>query len=395
MMSPAIRVSIAAVALSVSVMLAAVAIVMGFKNEIRQKVVGFNAHISLFSDTGDPESDNIITLTPSLRSVLGEFPFISEYSLGASIPGVLKTPGDFKGIYLRSLGGLNLTDFISRNTETGEIPDFSNDENRNKIVISRLAATQLGLSVGDKVDAYFFSDQIRTRRFEIAAIFNSHFDSYDTVVAYGSLSLIQSLAGLSENQGTNIQIYTDNFDNVSGYSAQMTQELARCVADGTLFRFYRIENAISQGAGYFNWLSLLDMNVVVILTLMTLVAVATLISGMLILILDKRRVIGVVRALGAPVSTVRTIFIWLAMKVALIGMSIGNVLMLSFLLCQRRFHFLPLDPEAYYIDFVPVSVDWRSVVGLNIATVVIMAACLILPSGLAARISPAEAMRDE
>lgn len=188
------RVSITAVALSVAVMIASLAIVIGFKREIRDKVFGFNSHITLYSYAMSEDDDNLITLTPTLRKVLDEVPFITDYSLEASIPGILKTQSDFKGIYLKSMAGKSLAGFIGANLEEGTVPDFSREDSKDKIVISRLAADQLGLKAGDKIDTYFISDEVRVRRLVVAGIFNSHFDSYDQVVAYGALPLIQGVA---------------------------------------------------------------------------------------------------------------------------------------------------------------------------------------------------------
>ena len=154
-----------------------------------------------------------------------------------------------------------------------------------------------------------------------------------------------------------------------------------------------MENALSQGAGYFNWLSLLDTNVIVVLTLMIIVAVATLISGMLILILDKKRFIGIARAIGASVSGVRKVFVYLALKVACVGMLIGNALSLSILWAQHRWHFIPLDADAYYIDFVPVQLDPTAIILLNLGCLIVIYICLLLPSRFVAKISPIEAIR--
>ena len=393
--SPAIRVSVTAVALSVAVMLASIAVVIGFKREIREKVIGFNSHITLYSQPVGSEDDNLITLTPSLRNLLDEEPYIESYSLEASIPAILKTSSDFKGVYLRSLNGRNTEEFIRGNMEEGTIPDFSNAESKNDIVISRIAASQLGLKTGDRIDTYFITDEVRVRRLRIAGIYNSHFDSYDQVIIYGALQLIQGIAGLSPAQGTNLQIHTDDFSRLEDNTSRLHNRLIEALADGTIYKYYRIENARMQGAGYFHWLSLLDTNVAVVLTLMTIVAVATLISGMLILILDKKRIIGVVRAMGASIGNVRRIFIYLALKVALIGMLTGNAVMLILLYCQDRWHFMPLDPEAYYIDFVPVEINPLHVVILNVAVFAAVWLALIIPSGFVARISPAEALQDE
>lgn len=393
--SPAVKVAVTAVALSVAVMLASIAVVIGFKREIREKVIGFNSHITLYSIPESESGDNLVTSTPSLRKVLDDVPFVTGYSLEASIPAILKTPTDFKGIYLRSLNGQNTTEFIAANITRGKLPDFKSDDARDKIVISDIASRQLGLEPGDHIDTYFISDNVRVRRLTVAAIFNTHFDSYDGVIAYGQLGLIQDLAGVSHTQGTTMQIFTDNFDNIDRYTHALDAELRLATASGQLFRQYRVENARTLGAGYFNWLELLDTNVVVILTLMTIVAVATLVSGMLILILDKKRFIGVARAMGASIGDVRKVFIYLALRVAAIGMVIGNVLMLLFLYCEDRWHFLPLDPDAYYIDFVPVEINWWAVLALNAASFALIYLSLVLPSRFVAGISPAQAMRDE
>lgn len=393
--SPAIRVAITAVALSVAIMMAAIAIVLGFKREIRDKVVGFNSHISLYIVPNSNDDSNLITLTPTLKSILDSKDYITDYTLQASIPAILKTPDNFKGVYLKNLDGKSLGDFIAKNLESGKIPDYSKAESEQKIVISRRAADQLMLNVGDKIDTYFISESVRVRRLEVAAIYNSHFDTYDNVFIYGSLPLIQSLGGISATQGTSVSITTNDFSNLEYNVQDLDNTLLEALAGGVVYRQYRTDNALNQGAGYFRWLSMLDTNVAVILVLMTIVACATLISGMLIIILDKKRFIGLVRSMGATVGNVRRIFIYMAIRVAVTGLILGNVLMLAILWAQQKWHLLPLDAEAYYIDFVPVELNWAAFLMLNIVTVIVIYLSLILPSWFAAKISPAETMRYE
>lgn len=393
--SPAIKVSVTAVALSVAVMIAAVAIVLGFKREIRDKVIGFNSHISVYALPTHEKEDNVFTLTPSMRELLDNEPFVTDYSLEASIPAIFKTQSDFKGIYLRTLNGASTSMFIKKNLEAGKIPDYTKAENGNKIVISRTAADELGLKPGDKIDTYFISDDVRVRRLEVSGIYNSHFDSYDGVIAYGALPLVQKLAGVLPTQGTSLQIHTDDFDRVSKYTQKLNEDLAQAIANGLIYRQYTVDNALNQGAAYFNWLSLLDTNVIVILTLMAIVAIATLISGMLILILDKKSFIGVARAMGASIGQVREVFIFLALKVAFIGLLIGNILTIAALWAQEHWHFLPLDADAYYIDFVPVQLDAWWILLLNAICFVLIYLALILPSRFVAGISPTDAMRTE
>lgn len=393
--TPAIGVSITAVALSAAVMIASVAIVLGFKREIRDKIIGFNSHMSVYAVPTQEGEDNLFTLTPSFKDLLDSITFITDYSIEASIPAIFKTATDFKGIYLRTLNGSSTTTFIKNNIEEGKMPDYTKESDINKVVISRIAAKELGLKTGDRIDTYFISDDVRVRRLEVAAIYNSHFDSYDGIIAYGALPLVQKLAGVSSQQGTSLQIQTDDFSRVGEYSEALGAELIKGASDGRLYRYYKVENALNQGAAYFNWLALLDTNVVVILILMAIVAVATLISGMLILILDKKAFIGVARAMGASLGQVRKVFIFLAMKVAAIGLVTGNVLAIGFLAAQQKWHFIPLDPEAYYIDFVPVQLDLWWIAALNAACLLLIYVSLVVPSRFVAGISPTDAMRTE
>ena len=393
--SPAVSVAIIAVALSIAIMLSSIAIVTGFKKEIREKVIGFNGHITLYTVPSTQDEDNLILLTPSLENELGQLPFVKDFSLQVSIPAVFKTPTDFKGIYLKGLNGIMATDFINNSLEEGEIVDYSNPENKDKILISRKAANQLDLNTGDKIDTYFFSDDIKVRRLEITGIYNTHFDQYDDIMAFGSIGLVQQLGSIGEKQGTYLQIITDNFNNIDDYTIILQQHLNEAAAEGNLFRLYRTDNVLRQGAGFFGWLSLLDTNVVVILILMMIVGSVTLISGMLIIILEKKKFIGLMKSLGTPTSKLRNIFIWIALRIGGWGILVGNFVALIILYVQREQHFLHLDADAYYIDFVPVSLSWQSVVILNLGVLFIIYCVLILPSRFVAGISPSETLRYE
>ncbi|MBD5196601.1 MAG: ABC transporter permease [Bacteroides sp.] len=393
--SPAIRVAVTAVALSVAVMIAAIAIILGFKREIRDKVIGFNSHLSVYAIPTDPADNNLITLTPTLRTILDSKEYVTDYALEASIPAILKTPDNFKGVYLKSSEGETISKFLAANLISGKMPDYTKDSDTEKILISQKTADQLNLSTGDKIDTYFMTGSIRVRRLEISGIFNSHFDSYDNVLIYGALPLIQSLGDLSNTQGTSISINVSDFDNLDNYAIDLSGTFADAIASGMIYKYYRVETATNQGAGYFRWLQLLDTNVIVILTLMTIVAVVTLISGMLIIILDKKRFIGLVRSMGASVRSVRKVFIFMALRIAIWGLLIGNIIAICILWAQDRWHLIPLDADSYYIDFVPVELSWISILILNIATLLIIYLSLILPSWLAAKISPAETMRYE
>lgn len=389
--APAVKVASAAVALSVAVMLASIAIVTGFKHEITRKVVGFNSDIQLFAAPSETSEGNAVALSPALENILDSIPGIDSYSLQISVPAVFKTRDDFKGIYLRSIDDSATRRFIRSNLEDGNLPQ----PDKMETAISALAARRLGLKVGDRIDTYFFSSDIRVRRLLVSGIYNSHFDSYDGVTAYAPLGLLQNMSNVGGDEGSSIKINVGDFDLLDKTAVEVKRGISQAMDSGRIGNSFQISTVREAGGAFFQWLALLDTNVVVILALMMVVGSVTLIGGMLMLILDKRRFIGILKALGVPTSKVRRVFVYLAMRVAAIGITIGNILGLGLLLAQERWHFLSLDPEAYYIDFVPVRIDWLQVVLLNLAVGLIIYLVLILPSRFVAGISPAETMREE
>ncbi len=411
-LSPAVGVGIAAVALSVIVMACAIAIVEGFKREITSKVAGFNSHIVLtpmitgeFADSSSEaelhsgssasETSNIMSLTPTLKSILDSRPYVTDYSLQAAVPVIFKTRSDFKGAYIKSLSGEDNLEFVTNSLEQGQIPDYSRPQNRYDIVISSSIASDLGLKAGDKIDTYFITDKILVRRLNISGVFNSHFDAYDRTFAFGSLPLVQEIGGIGPKEATSIVVSVDDFSKVEEYAADLSGTLIDAYQSGKIYRLYKITNARESGQAYFHWLGMLDMNVIVVLTLMMIVSVVTLISGMLILMVDKVRIIALLSALGASRRLISRIFIRLSAKIVVIGLLIGDTLSLALLYTQDRTHFLPLDPDSYYIDFVPVEISLPALAILNAAVLVIIWISLILPSRFAGRVAPARTLSRE
>lgn len=391
-LSPSVWVAIIAIAISVGVMIASVAIVLGFKKEITEKVVGFNGHISILRMPVSEEDDNLVQVTPYLRNLLESLPFVEDYSVQASIPAILKTPNDFKGVYFRGLNGKGGRKYVESNLEEGEVPDYDDEEQKNRIVISKMAANQLQLKSGDKIETYFISDDVRVRKLEIAGIYNSHFEQYDDVMIFGSMALVSQLGNLPEDTGTYIVLTTDDFNKVGEYTHTLQNLLSEGAAYGETEYYYRTDNVLNQGRGFFSWLSLLDTNVVVIIVLMMVVGCVTLVSGMLILILEKKKFIGLMRVLGAPTSKIRKVFIYMAVKISFWGIIIGDILIWGLLYYQDRSHFLRLDADAYYIDFVPVYLPGWIIAVIDGGVLLVSYLVLVLPSRFVGKISPAETM---
>lgn len=376
--TPAIKVAVAAVALSVAVMLAAIAIVLGFKQEITRKVLGFNPHIVLKTNPSLSNDEYLVSLNSSLQKILDETPYIKNYTLSASAPAIFKTQSDFKGIYLRSATTDDMGLFLKSQIVEGSFPDFSKDS--RQLLISQIAANQLNLHAGDTLPTYFITQDVRVEPLKISGIYNSHFSTYDDIYAFGDLPFIQEVGGIKGDEGTYINIYVDDFNKLTNYAADLRRRLDEALSSGLIYRYYDIETALSNGANFFSWLSLLDTNVVVILALMTAVALITLISGMMILIVDKRRFIAIMKALGASNRLIRKVFIWLTVRVAFTGLIIGNIVMLSLLFLQNHYHFIPLDADSYYIDFVPVKLSASGILLLNAAILAVTYLMLLLPS---------------
>lgn len=394
--TPAMKVAITAVALCVIVMLATIGIVSGFKKEVRAKVLGFNPHFTITQPSSE-QTSNIIDFTPALREVLDSIPYVTNYHPMIAMPAILKTDSDFKGTYLHGVSDSPLSQFLESNLSEGRMPKMAEDPDSTKyeVLISDITARQLGLKTGESINTYFMNDGIRVRKFTITGIFNTHFDTYDNLNIYAPLPTVRKIAKLPEDKGTALAVYTDNFNNLDEYYGDLSGRLITAYAEGFISSPLQVTSVMQQGAVYFQWLDILDMNVIVILVLMTAVACATIISGMLIIILNQKRLIGILRALGTSRRGIRRIFVYLALKIAGIGLLIGNCIAIPLLLLQQYLHIVPLDPENYYIDYVPVSLSLPAILILNLGVFLLIYLSLLLPSAFAAKISPAETMRYE
>lgn len=394
--SPAVRVALAAVALSLAVMLAAIAIVLGFKREIRSKVIGFNSHITLSASQSAGNNEEVsqpLLLSPSLSEILDKESYIESYSLDLSVPSVVKTENDFKGLYIKGIDKNANGRIALKSLEAGD--EKSVFDNKDRIIISRIAADELNISPQDSLLTYFITDKVNVRKLEVAGIFNTHFDNYDDVYAYVPLEYIQEVTGKKAYEGSAIQITTKDFDSIPLYTSRLTSRLRESRTNGLIYQDLNIVNALHQGAPFFAWLSLLDTNVIVILVLMMIVSAVTMISGLLIVITDNFRTIATLKAIGSSNRLIRKVFIYLSMKIAIAGMIWGNALMLVFLWLQKKYRFIPLDADTYYIDYVPVELNWLWIILLNVSMLVIVFCSLVVPSRKVASISPAEVLKSE
>ncbi len=391
-------IAVAGVALAVLVMILAMAVVLGFKQQIREKVTGFDAQITVtpYSQPAECNDQAFITLDGKMTGLLREVLPEAEISLTLKQPGIIKTPDNFVGLVFKGFDSGHDWEFVKKNLTGGEVPDYSDTGNNNRIVVSSTTAKALGLGLGDRVNTYFFTaGNLRARKFEIAGIYDSKFGEYDKLYAFAPLGTLQRIAVADSLSGTAVEIRKLDQKRIESLSEQLQGNLTSALYRGELEEFHLVENVRQIGAIYFNWLDLLDTNVAVILILMACIAAVTLISSLFIIILDRVRSIGILKALGATNSQIRRIFVYAVQRLVLSGMVIGNVLALALEFVQYRFHLLPLNPESYYLSYVPVRIDWGYLLLLDAGILLLSVLVLVLPSHLAATVSPAQTMKYE
>lgn len=393
---PAIRIAEAGVAIGLAVMIISVCVVLGFKHTIRDKVVGFGSHIQVanFYTLQSSAIDQPIAIGDSMINVLKKTEGVKHVQRFAMKQGILKTDNDFLGVMFKGVGPEFDSTFIHKNMVEGSIPHFSDQQSTNRILISKDMANKLRVKAGDRIFAYFIGDGgVRTRRFTISGIYQTNLAQYDKTTCFCDLYTARKLNAWTDDMVTGAELTVNDFKQLSTTANDIINRVNRTQDKyGNTFSSKTIRELSPQ---IFSWLDLLDLNVWIILAIMTAVAVVTMISGLLIIILERTTMIGVLKALGARNSTVRHTFLWFAAFIIGKGLLIGDALALALILLQKFTGFAKLDPQTYYVDVVPVELDWMLIVALNVATMLIALFVLIAPSYLVSHIHPAKSMRYE
>ena len=393
---PAIRIAVAGVAIGLAVMIISVCVVLGFKHTIRDKVVGFGSHIQVanFYTLQSSAIDQPVAIGDSMMNVLKKTEGVKHVQRFAMKQGILKTDNDFLGVMFKGVGPEFDSTFIHKSMVEGSIPHFSDQQSTNRILISKDMASKLRVKAGDRIFAYFIGDGgVRTRRFTISGIYQTNLAQYDKTTCFCDLYTTRKLNAWTDDMVTGAELTVNDFKQLSTTANDIINRVNRTQDQyGNTFSSKTIRELSPQ---IFSWLDLLDLNVWIILAIMTAVAVVTMISGLLIIILERTTMIGVLKALGARNSTVRHTFLWFAAFIIGKGLLIGDALALALILLQKFTGFAKLDPQTYYVDVVPVELDWTLIVALNVGTMLIALFVLIAPSYLVSHIHPAKSMRYE
>ena len=391
---PAVRIATIGIAVGVAVMLIAIAVVIGFKQEIRNKTIGFGSHIQITNfDNNNSYEMQPIRMSDTLQNQLKAIPNVRHIQRFVTKPGIIKTENDFQGMILKGVGPEFDWSFFKSNLIEGEILNLNDSTPVNEAIISKSIADMMGLKLGDSFLTYFLQDQIRARKFTVKGIYSTNFADYDKLFVITDIRIAQRLNGWDQEYFSGMEIIITDFNYLDGVSDQVYALAAnRFDAEGNGYFIQTIRQLNPQ---IFSWLDLLDMNVWVILLLMLAVAGFNMISGLLILILEKTNMIGILKSYGAGNWSIRKIFLYESIFLIGKGMLWGNIIGLLICFVQYQFKIIPLDPVSYYTSTVPITFNWLYIVLLNAGTLIVSVLMLIGPSYLITKISPAAIMRYE
>lgn len=392
---PAIRIATIGVAIGLAVMIVTVSVVLGFKHTIRDKVVGFGSHIQVHNIMNYNGSDpHPICANDSLMKAVGKLPGVAKAERFSMTQGILKTDEDFLGIAIKGIAEEYDTTFLSQHLIAGNITSFSDKTSKYKLLVSKMIADKMRLKVGDKVFGYFIDNQdVRTRKFTISGIYQTNMTRFDETLCFTDLHTANKLNGWTDNQATGIEVLVKDFEKVNETANQFIDNINRTSDEqGNSLTSETIYELYPQ---VFSWLELLDINVWIILALMVCVAGFTMISGLLIIILERTQMIGILKALGARNKTVRHTFLWFSVFIIGQGLFWGNTVGIGIVLLQKYTGFITLDPQTYYVSEAPMELNLPLVALINIATLLICVFVLIAPSYLISHIHPAKSMRYE
>ncbi|MCX6281697.1 MAG: ABC transporter permease [Bacteroidetes bacterium] len=383
---PVIRISILAITLSLTIMFVSIAILTGFQKEIRDKVIGFTGHIQV---TRFSENTNLVpfpvekqqSFLPSLRL----HPKIKHIQVYASKAGIIRTSDQIQGVVLKGVGEDYDWEFFSKRMKEGRIPDYSDSSRKNDVIISRALADLLNLKINDPLRMYFiYGEHTIGRKFRISGIFETGLEEFDKLYVIGNIIHIQKINGWNNGQVGGFEVILKDFRDVDEMGKYVYHQIGFQLDASTIYQLY---------PQIFDWLALQDMNVVIILSLMIAVSAITMISTLLILILERTSMIGVLKALGLANRRIRKIFVYHALYILGWGIGLGNLIGFALCMIQLQWGVIRLPQESYYVPVVPIHLDLFNIFILNVLAVTACYLMLIIPSLIITRINPVKAIR--
>lgn len=391
---PVIRIAVTGIALGLAVMILSVAIVVGFKKEVRNKVIGFGSHIQITNfDSNSSYESHPIAVGDSLFRALQAVPGVRHVEPFATKPGMIKLDSVFQGIVLKGIDEHYDWTFFRENLKDGDVFRVSPDKTSTDVIISQHLSDKLHLKTGDSFLSYFIRDNgARARKFHITGVYDSGSEEFDKLVI-ADIKQIQRLNGWDKDQVSGLELRVEDFDRVTPLSEKIFDSLSE--TEDRLGNSYYVRSVQELNPMIFSWLDALDTNVVIILVLLLAVAGFTMISGLLIIILERTNMIGILKALGQNNPSIRKVFLYVSFFLIGKGMLWGNLVGISICLLQSHFRIISLDSSVYYLSAVPVDLSILSLVLLNAGTLIVSMLMMLGPSFLISKIRPAETIRFE
>jgi lipoprotein-releasing system permease protein len=381
-----VRIAIIGIMLGLGVMILSLAVIKGFKQEIREKVRGFAGDIQIFKTdnnasyekSGFADSADLVKDIKSVKLVDAIYPYATK-------PGIIKANDEIEGVVLKGVDKTYNWGYIKKALVSGTVINFTDTTDvQLQIMISQTIADRLKLKTGDDVIMYFVQNPPRKRKLKIVGIFNIGVDEVDKTFVIGDLALIKRLNDWAKGEIGGYEVRISDFDKLNFAADAIDDNLPIKLKSYTLLDSYPT---------IFEWLNMLDVNTIVMLVLMIAVAVINMISALLIMILERTAMIGIFKAMGAGNWAIQKIFLYNAAFLIGVGLLLGNALGLGLGYFQQQTHFFKLDQASYYMTFVPIKIVWTDVILLNIGTLITCLLVLIIPSTLVTRISPVKAIR--
>jgi len=390
-----IRIALVGIALGLAVMIISVAVVTGFKNEIRNKVIGFGSHLQVVNfDSNNSYETRPVSKKQPFLSELKTLSRVTHVQVFATKPGMIKTDEYIQGIVFKGVdSGYNWT-FFGNNLLEGKLPSINDSVRSDEILLSIQVSKLLEVSVGDRVVLYFINEDENNPRMlqlTVCGLYQTSLEEFDNLFVLGDLQQVQRLNNWNSNQISGFELLISDFNRID----EIEQDVRNTVLDYSIENdaILRTTNITREYPQIFDWLSILDMNVWIILILMAVVAGFNMISGLLVLILERSKMIGVLKALGSPNWSIRKVFLYLSVFLTSRGMIWGNAIGIGFIVVQNYFEVLKLNPATYYVDVVPVNFSLLHIILLNLGTIVATTLMLVVPSYLVSKISPEKTIR--
>ncbi|TQI70081.1 lipoprotein-releasing system permease protein [Gramella sp. Hel_I_59] len=386
--APIIKIAITAIAIGVVMMLVSFATGLGLQEKIRDKIAAFNGHISISSYDNNSSKVSLTPVStdqdfyPEFTSVDG----IAHVQAVASTFGVIRTEEDFEGIVAKGVGADYKWDYFEEFLTQGRLPNYSENLN-NEILISEYLANRLKLKNGDRVATYFMrddSDLPLQRSFEIVGVYESGFQEFDELYMLTDIRHIQRINRWEEDEIGNFEVFVEDFDELDAKGNEVYENTGSFLDTQTISqKYYSI----------FEWLSLFDFNMALILGIMILVSGINMITALLVLILERTQMIGMLKGLGAADWSIRKIFLYNAAYLIVLGLFWGNLIGIGLLALQKYFKLIPLDPRTYYVTEVPIYLSWDYILLVNTGTLILCMLMLLIPSVIISKISPVKAIK--